>query len=599
MKLNKGENIQKKVIGSVRRTQIITTFGPGSIVNINGHSFILAGTDFWKNSEGEKYHIYEENLQKQLGVDYFIQPKYSDDEKYFYKKSEDIPAFVFPKTLICSNPKCGKIANYNSYKKGKKIKCPNCGSENIVPSRFIMVCENGHIDDFDYSLWVHGKQDNNCKNKRDLVMYNDKKSGGLESIVIRCKSCGKSRSMKNAFGKEFKYKCKAKRPWLNDVDPDGCNCKSMKVSQRGSSNVYFAIHESALSIPPWSKRIQQEISKNDRWQALKSFIDNDENLRKLIRSFKLCEKCDLTEDEVIDQIKIKNQYINGDIKVTRESIRQDEYQAFTRTLNDDNGEFQIEESPVPNFLNKYVEKVVIAKRLREVLALTDFNRLNSNNENSDGINKSKLSSKRLNWFPAIELRGEGIFIKLNEEKVRKWESRPDVIERYKHIEINMEKSIFKIKNLSPRYILLHTLSHLIIKQLILQCGYSTSALKERIYSTFDKRYVENVQDMCGILIYTATSDSEGSLGGVVSQGNPEKLENTFRSLLENASWCSSDPLCIQSSGQGFDNLNLAACYACTLLPETSCEQRNCYLDRAALIGSFENKDLGYFNELLC
>ena len=148
--------------------------------------------------------------------------------------------------------------------------------------------------------------------------------------------------------------------------------------------------------------------------------------------------------------------------------------------------------------------------------------------------------------------------------------------------------------MSARYVVLHTFAHLLIRQLTLDCGYSGAALKERIYST----YPGSEKKMAGILIYTSSSDSDGSLGGLVRQGDAELLESTIRNMLQEASWCSSDPLCSDSTAQGYNSLNYAACHACTLLPETSCEARNCLLDRVSIVGKYDNRELGFLGELL-
>ena len=103
--------------------------------------------------------------------------------------------------------------------------------------------------------------------------------------------------------------------------------------------------------------------------------------------------------------------------------------------------------------------------------------------------------------------------------------------------------------------------------------------------------------MCGVLIYTASGDSEGSLGGLVRQGEPGRLEDTILAAIHNAEWCSSDPICIQSPGQGPESCNLAACHNCALLPETCCECGNRLLDRGTIVGVLENEDIGYFSEL--
>jgi hypothetical protein len=150
--------------------------------------------------------------------------------------------------------------------------------------------------------------------------------------------------------------------------------------------------------------------------------------------------------------------------------------------------------------------------------------------------------------------------------------------------------IMKCSNFSPEFVMLHTLAHILIRQLTNDCGYSGSSLKERIYSSWP----ESNKKMAGILIYTSASDSDGSLGGLVRQGRPDRLLNTFNGALSAASWCSSDPICSESMDQGLESLNYAACHACTLLPETSCAMRNCLLDRVAVVGKLDDPELGFF-----
>ena len=142
--------------------------------------------------------------------------------------------------------------------------------------------------------------------------------------------------------------------------------------------------------------------------------------------------------------------------------------------------------------------------------------------------------------------------------------------------------------------LLHTLAHVLINQLSFDCGYGSASLRERLYCDF----TDPSRPMHGFLIYTASGDSEGTMGGLVRQGNPGRLETTLRRALKHAAWCSSDPVCIESKGQGSDNSNLAACHGCCLLPETSCEEGNRLLDRALLIGTPERPALGFFSKFL-
>lgn len=595
MPLNIGNKIQKRVVGTLRRTQLVTTFGSGAIIDLPHDSAIIAGTDFWKNHHDENYIIHEENLEKLLGMDYFVLPKVDDRQLgSTFSKSRDIPAFRFPETLFC--PRCGKLANYRKFGFKGRARCPICsGKPDLIPSRFVVACENGHLDDFPYKWWVHRGNYSTCSDPDNLVIFNDKKSGGLDSIKIVCKSCKKVRSMDGSFSKNALagLGCTGRRPWLgpNDKDAEDCPINIMRTVQRGASNLYFGIHSSTLSIPPWSSKIQEEIGK--RWNAIfKDIAGNSDLLKIAIKSYKIHEKCCCTVEEVIKQVRIKKGFEEAVETKSYENIIEDEYKALSAGSNND-AEFKTEETEVPEYLKVYFDKVVLVKKLREVMALKGFRRIKPVSEAGDENSFTRVSRERKNWLPAIELRGEGIFIKLDSAKLSEWEKK--IGTRYQKLGHNLENAFFSKNNFSPRYVLLHTLAHLLIRQLVLQCGYSSSSIKERIYSTYPGK--QDGIDMAGILIYTSTSDSDGSLGGLVREGITDNIANTVKNMLEEASWCSSDPICIQSEGQGFESLNYAACHSCTLLPETSCEARNTLLDRGAVVGIIDNRGIGYFGDL--
>ncbi len=598
-RLSDRERNNKKNVGRLRRTQLITTFGPGSIMDFPNNSVMISGIDYWdyKNKITE-YCINEENLQRQLGVEYFLQTKMEEKNFTDYGDgSNDILGITFPEIFICK--KCNKIAKYKHFKRNNKLNC-TCGasSESIIPSRFVVSCEKGHIDDFPYSWWAHrSNPTKKCDDKYNLVMDIKNESDGLEGIVIKCKSCGSENSMSGVFGKDALKGiiCRGNRPWLKDMED--CN-QIVKTLQRGATNVYYGVHESALSIPPWSKRINQVISSPENWKFLRKFINNEIILRAMIEEAGIQDECNCSVEEVIKHIRWKISNEENRPIITREEIRQDEYKSLYKGSSDeDDIHFQIEENSIDMILTPYIDKLVLVKRLREVQALTGFYRISPADEDNEK-EVTPIYKEKQDWLPAIELKGEGIFIALDEKKVKKWETRQDVKDRYSILLKTMDRSLFKKKNMSPRYILLHTISHLLMKQLTLDSGYSATSIKERIYSTYITDQVDSPIDMAGILIYTATPDSEGSLGGVVDSGNIDRFKNSVLKALDDASWCSSDPLCIQSKGQGMDSLNLAACHSCLLLPETSCELRNCYLDRASVVGTLENKDMAFFKEII-
>ncbi|MCD7791732.1 MAG: DUF1998 domain-containing protein [Bacteroides thetaiotaomicron] len=600
----KGEYDKKKVVGSLRRTQLVTTFGSGSIVDMPDYSVIIAATNYWKESSPV---LHEPNLERLLKVSCFKQPCVTDNPDGDY--APDIPAFRFPTMHFC--PECGKLMPYWGFGDESGRKCTQC-NKNIVPSRFVAACINGHLEDFPYRWWVHNGDFSECsatdKDASLKISFSDE-TGGLESIIITCTACNKSRSMAGSMGRNALkgYHCRGKRPWIGMKhiydDPVACNAP-LRGLQRGASNVYFSQTASALTIPPWSSRLSQEIAL--KWDQISPRLDagiDRDHLRSFVEGMfaSLLQLETYTTDDILKEIeRYRNQDDGGEY--TKQDLYEDEYQVFC--LGDyeqpDDFQFRIERTDVPEILDDYIEDVVMVKRLREVLALKGFRRISPEKPDTDderfaGYSLENdcvpLSETPLNWYPGIEMLGEGIFIRLREDILSEWENNNT--EYYEPMLCRLEVSNVECDNFSPRYVLLHTLSHLLIRQLSVECGYSGAAIKERIYST----YPDSSHKMAGILLYTSSSDSDGSLGGLVRNALPEVFERVFRNMLQEASWCSSDPICISSRAQGYDSLNYAACHACTLLPETSCEMRNCLLDRGSVVGSIQDRKRGFFGGL--
>jgi hypothetical protein len=284
---------------------------------------------------------------------------------------------------------------------------------------------------------------------------------------------------------------------------------------------------------------------------------------------------------------------------SEEEYRGAEYSAFlgNRPPHEDRVDFDNVAQSIENYSAKfqnYFEHVILLPKLRETRALTGFSRVEPPEVAS---NLADLSLHPRPWFPAMEVRGEGIFLVLDMERVEDWERQfPDHLDRATRLQTRLGQyrtnSTGSVVPVPARLILLHTFAHLLIRQLVFDCGYDSSALRERIYVNR-----EGSQEMLGLLIYTSSGDAEGTLGGLVRQGQPGRLEPTVEAAISNARLCSTDPLCSESEGQGIYGLNLAACHACTLLPETSCEFGNTLLDRVTVIGSPGNLGSGFFNGL--
>ena len=217
-------------------------------------------------------------------------------------------------------------------------------------------------------------------------------------------------------------------------------------------------------------------------------------------------------------------------------------------------------------------------------------------EDDNGFVNVKEPNTR--WYPAYEVRGEGIFIEFCENDIKNWiTENPAVSERIAHLNANYSASFIgknHPRTITPKFVMLHTLSHLLISQLSFECGYSIASLSERLYCADEA----DGKKMAGIFIYTASGDSEGTLGGLVRQGRPDAFPRILKKAISNSKTCSNDPVCIMSRGQGRDSLNLAACHACGLLPETCCEERNAFLDRGVIVGTYENPEIGFWKDLV-
>jgi hypothetical protein len=286
---------------------------------------------------------------------------------------------------------------------------------------------------------------------------------------------------------------------------------------------------------------------------------------------------------------------------SEEFYRKMEYDAILKEPGSEKQDFYVSKVKVDEYtenkiISKSFEGICLLHKLRETRAFVGFSRWLPEDGKTPEAKKDfiKLGAS-INWLPAIVVRGEGVFFKFNEKSLKEWAAKKEVIERVKSLAKNYNKTKLdkgqEARNITPEFILIHTFAHLVINQFSYECGYGSSALRERIYCNLE--FPNEV--MNGVLIYTASGDSEGSLGGLVRQGKPGNLETIVYNAIENARWCSSDPICIDSHGQGPNSCNLAACHNCALLPETCCEESNMLLDRAMLIGELDNPSIGYFN----
>lgn len=601
-----------KDLMEIRRGQLIVPFGVGAIVNMPNESLMLCSIDRWSEHSCEK--IYDERLQKYLRVKYFNMPVSKDR----YKKG--LPFVRFPKWFHC--PKCRRLKPFNDWKEGwvgskrreyDTLLCFSCGAR-LNPSRFVVACERGHIDDFPWVAWVHRGGNCDCP---DLTLESGRGIAGLGGIRITCKKCGQRATMgrsfdESAFRNIIKFNCTGNKPWQGTRD-NACG-GTPRTLQRGASNVYFPQLVSSIFIPPYSDDICSRIQQTEEWKVISSQMGGiskatEEELIKCI-----IKRIGGNEVEIKKLIERMLSSSTGEVsRISDTEYRYDEYRAFLdndSSVQGDSRNFSIEIIGGDRYGILGIQKVVLAHRLREIRTLIGFSRINPVERDSSGSEPGEnepqaylmpITEKKNNkWLPAIEVRGEGFFLEFNADLIRKWSENKVIGKRIAEINkgfAEMCKAYGRQKKvITPAFVLLHTFAHVLIRQLSSECGYSTASLRERIYCGCENP--DKDQQMSGVLIYTASGDSEGSMGGLVRQGRNDKLPNVIAKAIIGASWCSSDPACIESAGQGLCSLNLAACYACVLLPETSCEMSNRFLDRATLIGLPENNEIGFFSELL-
>lgn len=639
----------------LRRSQAITPFGVGAIVDFPGPvSMIHAGLDAWpfdedkKDGEHSEFVISDEKrLAKRLGVKYFVTPPDFRQIQKGISAVQNIdlklPFLRFPQWHVC--PYCGLMYKAALHDKDVlKCKGPDQKGNShraLIPlqARFVAACEDGHLQDFPWWEWVLGKAQPDEKGYRLRMIATG--SASLAGIKILCeKDSGPditpicSRTLAGAFSYEFGGEsslsgigvyCQGNNPALAIPSATsttlGCG-KPLYPLLKGGSNVYFPQVKSAIYIPyipPESSGIDADVLEvldlPRAWEYLEMMAGATEN-KVTVKAAQMVLERYFPQKNIDPQIlaDAANKKLAGPMDkkdsaasdVSEDiSFLREEYTLFCQDTHDNYSQKDLlirvqDMSQYSPYLRDTVCRISLLHKLRETRVFTGFTRLLPENNQTLEERKRMISRMPKDWLPAITVRGEGIFLVLSEEKLLAWQNvhGEKLTRRLETFgkKIKQKHNTQRIKSLqiTPRFVLLHTLAHLLINQLIFECGYGSAALRERIYSSDDKKH-----PMAGILIYTAAGDSDGTMGGLVRTGNRGIFENIFQKALEKARWCSTDPVCMESRGQGPGNCNLAACHACALLPETSCENQNMFLDRGVLIGTIENPNIGFFSTGKC
>ena len=489
----------RKPKGAIRRSQLITTYGIGSIIAVEDESFMVAGIDRWAPGPP---NLHEPRLERRLRVNGFRIPPASED-------GPDIPVVRFPTWAHC--PVCKRLDRHDRLTGIFNNKCNACGMA-LIPSRFIICCANGHIDDFPYFNWVHvGSPRTEGDHRMSIESAGD--SASLGDIIVSC-TCRKIATMESAFSKNAMKgvaHCSGRRPWLSE--PDASCDQVPRTLQRGASNVWFSFMHSSISIPPWSEGAFLVLNKH--WELLRHLRDRAA-LRAVLDSMNLAADTMFSTDDLVEAV-IQRQVGEAadDDDVTR-SLKRDEYLALVHGRPEQSIDQQfvcVPATEMPDSLSGMIERVMLVKKLREVRVLESFSRVTPPDASQPAL-RPPLYDVHPGWLPAIEVNGEGVFITLASTALERWERADPVIKRVSQINDNYRARFaahggLPDREITPRLMLVHSLAHAVIDQWALDSGYPASALRERLYVD---------DDMAGFLIYTATSDSAGSLGGVIADG---------------------------------------------------------------------------------
>ena len=616
--INKSEREMSKFVqtaGKIRRSQVIFSFGVGAIIDLPKGSYMPLGLeqqDFYYNSLPKEIRtsltIHEPRLQKLLGVEYFRSATVPGDRQIsqygdFVEKNYTLPCIRFPRWLEC--PTCHRIGIINNpFEKQPdlSVKCIGC-NKHVNPVRFIVVCVNGHIDDFPWIKWAHSLDEENCTNPR-LFLKSKGRSAALGDLYVECQTCNQRRSLGDIYKPHAlkMIKCFGKRPWLLE---NGEECSGQLLTQqRGGSSVYFPVVASALSIPPASEAISSVLEEH--WIILK-YLEGDQlksTLEGLFKEKKIVFELDYAIDWIYRR-KIIDMEDNNDESTAKFA----EYEALRMPLDNGIGiqtaEFEKRNISIDDDIKPWIKTISAVTKLREVRALCGFTRIKPRQVAIEKIQEMlqngcicALSKDQVRWRPGVEIRGEGIFLQLNEKKLNDWSNQNGVKKRADSINtifqgINISNSIEMQYSITPKLLLVHSLAHLIIRRVSMDCGYASASLRERLYISEE---IQEVGSMAGILIYTASTDSDGSLGGLVNMATKEKVRNLIINSIKDANWCGNDPVCLETNprivGERFSG---ASCHSCLLLPETSCEKFNKELDRAMISGYSEENIVGFFD----
>ena len=594
--------------GQIRRSQVITTYGPGALIDLPRDSAVVAGIDGWgADLERIDEPRVRRTLSRMTGVLHpeLRVPPTPDPTEYWRASPRGIDAYRFPEWFVVQEkpgaangsgapdkPRSRRLVHRKHLDHRRRY-----DGRPVVATRFVVACPRGHVSDLPWRDFTHGGPEH-CLGQ--LWLDETGTTGELANLRVRC-TCGRSRSMTEANDISASPPplgfCTGARPWLGPDARTDCN-QPGRLLIRTATNAYFPLLIRALSIPDKRSIIDQKVAElSDDLDIVTGVAE----LAFIKRKPKVAAGLQGFEDaEVIEAIKRRRTGDTGD-----RSVKEVEIEALLAVQEGFGDDVPID----PNFharklrpgpgsdrFREFVETVVQVHRLREVLALGGFTRLEAPMPDIDGEYRDDVERADISvdpsWFPAVENRGEGVLVHFSADAVHDWRERAAVRQRISDLETGHGAWATR-RRLAPGfpggvYVMLHTFSHMLLQSISDRCGYPAASIRERVYVDHNfKRY--------GVLLYTSSPDAEGTLGGLVQQAR--QINGHIERALRTAALCSNDPVCAQHSPAASIEerwLHGAACHGCALVAETSCEMRNDYLDRALVVPTLSESDAAFF-----
>lgn len=591
--------------GRLRQSQVITTFGPGALVDLPNYSVLVGGLDGW--SPTGQVEVPEPRLvaklEEALGIKGLRLRTPPIDEQDPTAPRTGITAWRFPEWFItdvvefAGSSRSRRLVHRRSLDGIRHMIDEDKKKRFVVPIRFVRACRRGHVGDIDWYGFVH-RNEGTCR--RQLWVDERGTSGDLSEVVIRCE-CNAERPMTDASNLAIRAlgMCDGARPWLGPYASESCG-EQNRLLVRTASNSYFPQVLSVISLPDRDDAVVQAVDRVwDSVQNAESVADL-EQLRRLVPA--VAPALSGVEDNAVLE-EIRSRRTGGGSTHADKPVKRAELEvlmASKEEIGSDvlDGTFYARALPKTVWdgpLTAAVDRIVLIHRLREVSAQVSFTRFEAITPDAEGelelgVQPASLA-REVTWLPAVENRGEGFFIALKPGAIDAWIRRPEVIARGQllmggfdrwHADHSQSKRLFP----GLPYLMLHSLSHLLLTAVALECGYPASSIRERVYAS-PAGY--------GILIYTGSPDAEGTLGGLVEAGR--RITDHLEAALDAGKLCSNDPVCAEHDADdqlvgGY--LLGAACHGCLLIAETSCEQHNDFLDRALVVPTLCDPSAAFF-----